>query len=134
MVLYNSLFCLSVILSMIFYDFPVWLRNQLISAGSDPSNPYLKPCIVLYYRHFSTNSKVKSCNMNTSFVRLGLRPFRTNKTGKTDAINQGSEAAPQPRISLSFKPACEQKKKFLKEGLSTKETVLYIQLNFIVIK
>ena len=47
---------------------------------------------------------------------------------------QGSEAAPLPRISLSFKPACEQKKKFLKEGLSTKETVLYIQLNFIVIK
>ena len=39
---------------------------------------------------------------------------------------QGSEAAPQPRISLSFKPACEQKKKFQKEGLSAKETVLYI--------
>jgi len=34
---------------------------------------------------------------------------------------QGSEAAPQPRISLSFKPACEQKKKFQKEGLSAKE-------------
>ena len=82
MVLYNSLFCLSIILSMIFYDFPVCLRNQLISAGSDPSNPYLKPCIVMYYRHFSTNSKVKSSNMNTSFVRLGLCPFGTNKTGK----------------------------------------------------
>ena len=36
-------------------------------------------------------------------------------------IFQGSAAAPQPHISLSFKPACEQKKKIQKEGLSAKE-------------
>ena len=40
---------------------------------------------------------------------------------KKIATNQGLAAASQPRISLSFKPACEQKNKFQKEGLSAKE-------------
>ena len=73
---------------------------------------------------------VYELHLNPKFYK----PVLSSVGLKTLDIMQGSEAAPQPRISLSFKPACEQKKKFFKEGLSTKETVFYIQLNFIVIK
>ena len=34
-----------------------------------------------YYRHFSTNIKLKNHKINPSLVNPGLRPLRANKTG-----------------------------------------------------
>ena len=62
--------------------------------------------------------KSKRSYFNPPYINYGKIYF---KNQKVRYLFQGSEAAPQPRISLSFKPACEQKKKFQKEGLSAKE-------------
>ena len=47
---------------------------------------------------------------------------------------QGSAAAPQPRISLSFRPSCERKNEILKRRIVCLNAGLDIQLNFRVIR
>ena len=54
--------------------------NRLISSKLETVLSYTeKSCIVSYYSQFSTNSKMKNHNFNTSFDNLCLWPLRTNK-------------------------------------------------------
>ena len=44
---------------------PLWLRNRLISAGLEPVLSHTeKLCLALYYRQFSTNTKIKKHRLN----------------------------------------------------------------------
>ncbi len=61
--------------------FPVWLRNQLLSAGLEPVLSQTEnSCIASNYRQFSKNIKINHKN-NTNFLSQG------GKLPKYDVIN-----------------------------------------------
>ena len=63
-------------------NFPVWLRNRLLSAGLEPVlSKTEKACIASNYRQFSTNIKIKIIKLKPSFVSPSLRPPAADKTG-----------------------------------------------------
>ena len=69
--------------------FPVWLQNQLISAGLEPHTE--KSCIASYYRQFSTNMKIKVTNLKSlvfslAFVPSGFKSFYFNIREKLSMI------------------------------------------------
>ena len=48
-------------------QFPVWLRNRLISGGLEPDLSYIYRIVTLCYSQFSTNIKIYNHNIKTNF-------------------------------------------------------------------
>ncbi len=65
-------------------NFPVWLRNRLLSAGLEPVlSQTEKACIEPNYRQFSTNIKIKIIKLKPSF---NLKIFSFDIRGKLSII------------------------------------------------
>ena len=53
--------------------FPVWLRNQLISAGLGPVISHTEiSCIASYHKHFFKNNKIELISIDVQGKGIGM--------------------------------------------------------------